>query len=72
MSNLELSFAMIEYDRVMPLISGDVQADGIDLYFKGMPGSVPRVSPLPSDQCGCLSASDSRKKAASAMVPGVK
>ena len=43
MSNLELSFAMTEYDRVMPMITGEVQADGIDLDFKGMPGAVPRV-----------------------------
>ncbi|MDA1036627.1 MAG: ABC transporter substrate-binding protein, partial [Chloroflexi bacterium] len=43
MSNLEFSFAMTEYDRVMPLITGEVQADGVDLDFKGMPGAVPRV-----------------------------
>ena len=43
MANLELSFAMTEYDRVMPMITGEVQVDGIDLDFKGMPGAVPRV-----------------------------
>ena len=43
MSNLELSFAMTEYDRVMPMLTREVEVDGIDLDFKGMPGAVPRV-----------------------------
>ena len=43
MSNLELSFAITAYDRVMPMISGEVKPDGIELDYKGMPGAVPRV-----------------------------
>ncbi|MEX2599266.1 MAG: hypothetical protein WD533_06385 [Dehalococcoidia bacterium] len=43
MSDLELSFAMTAYDRVLPLINREVKADGIELDYKGMPGAVPRV-----------------------------
>jgi 4,5-dihydroxyphthalate decarboxylase len=43
MADLKLSFAMTPYDRVLPLISGEVKPDGIDLEYAGMPGGVPRV-----------------------------
>jgi 4,5-dihydroxyphthalate decarboxylase len=43
MANLELSFAMTAYDRVRPMLDGEVKVDGIDLDYKGMPGAVPRV-----------------------------
>ena len=43
MSNLELSFAITAYDRVMPMIHGEVKPDGITLDYQGMPGAVPRV-----------------------------
>jgi 4,5-dihydroxyphthalate decarboxylase len=41
--NLTLSFAMTPYDRVMPLITGEVKPDGITLDYQGMPGAVPGV-----------------------------
>ncbi len=34
---------MTPYDRVLPLINGEVRPDGIDLEYAGMPGGVPRV-----------------------------
>jgi 4,5-dihydroxyphthalate decarboxylase len=43
MLNIKMSFAMTPYDRVLPLINGEVKPDGIDLEYAGMPGSVPRV-----------------------------
>ncbi|MFN0072903.1 MAG: hypothetical protein ACKVVP_15575 [Chloroflexota bacterium] len=43
MSDLKLSFAMTEYDYVMPLITGEVKPDGITLEYQGMPGLVPGV-----------------------------
>jgi 4,5-dihydroxyphthalate decarboxylase len=43
MSDLQLSFAMTAYDRVLPIINNEVRPDGIDLEYKGMPGAVPRV-----------------------------
>jgi 4,5-dihydroxyphthalate decarboxylase len=43
MANLELSFAMTAYDRVMPMIDGEVKVDGVTLDYQGMPGAVPRV-----------------------------
>jgi 4,5-dihydroxyphthalate decarboxylase len=43
MPNIKMSFAMTPYDRVLPLIHGQVKPDGIDLEYAGMPGSVPRV-----------------------------
>jgi len=41
--DLTLSFAMTPYDRVMPLITGEVKPDGITLEYQGMPGAVPGV-----------------------------
>ncbi len=43
MSDLHLSFAMTPYDRVMPLITGEVKPAGITLEYQGMPGAVPGV-----------------------------
>jgi 4,5-dihydroxyphthalate decarboxylase len=43
MANLKLNFAMTPYDRVLPIINGEVKPDGIDLEYAGMPGGVPRV-----------------------------
>ena len=43
MGDLKLSFAMTEYDYVMPLITGEVKPDGITLEDQGMPGLVPGV-----------------------------
>lgn len=43
MSDLVLSFAMTPYDRVMPLITGEVKPAGITLEYQGMPGAVPGV-----------------------------
>lgn len=43
MPDLVLSFAMTPYDRVMPLITGEVKPVGITLEYLGMPGGVPGV-----------------------------
>jgi 4,5-dihydroxyphthalate decarboxylase len=43
MADLRLSFAMTPYDRILPLINGEVKPDGITLEYMGMPGGVPRV-----------------------------
>ena len=43
MADVKLSFAMTAYDRMLPLISGEVKPDGIELEYQGMPGAVPRV-----------------------------
>ena len=43
MADLHLSFAMTPYDRVMPLITGEVKPAGITLDYEGMPGAVPGV-----------------------------
>jgi 4,5-dihydroxyphthalate decarboxylase len=43
MADLKLSFAMTPYDRILPLINGEVKPDGITLEYEGMPGAVPRV-----------------------------
>lgn len=43
MGDLVLSFAMTPYDRVMPLITGEVKPAGITLDYQGMPGAVPGV-----------------------------
>jgi 4,5-dihydroxyphthalate decarboxylase len=43
MANLNLSFAITPYDRILPLINGEVRPDGINLEYAGMPGGVPRV-----------------------------
>jgi 4,5-dihydroxyphthalate decarboxylase len=43
MADLHLSFAMTPYDRMLPLINGEVKPDGITLEYQGMPGAVPGV-----------------------------
>ena len=43
MTDIRLSFAMTPYDRMLPLINGEVKPDGITLDYIGMPGAVPRV-----------------------------
>jgi 4,5-dihydroxyphthalate decarboxylase len=43
MGDLHLSFAMTPYDRVLPLINGEVKPAGITLEYQGMPGAVPGV-----------------------------
>ena len=43
MADVKLSFAMTAYDRMLPLINGEVKPDGIELEYQGMPGAVPRV-----------------------------
>ncbi|HTE83607.1 MAG TPA: hypothetical protein VK821_02655 [Dehalococcoidia bacterium] len=43
MADLTLSFACTPYDRIMPLITGEVKPDGITLDYQGMPGMVPGV-----------------------------
>jgi len=43
MPDIKMSFAMTPYDRVIPLINGEVKPDGIELEYVGMPGAVPRV-----------------------------
>jgi len=43
MPDLHLSFAMTPYDRVLPLITGEVKPAGITLEYEGMPGAVPGV-----------------------------
>ena len=43
MSDIRLSFAMTPYDRVLPLINGEVKPDGITLEYMGMPGAAPQV-----------------------------
>jgi 4,5-dihydroxyphthalate decarboxylase len=43
MTDLNLSFAMTPYDRVLPLITGEVKPAGITLDYQGMPGGVPGV-----------------------------
>jgi 4,5-dihydroxyphthalate decarboxylase len=43
MADLHLSFAMTPYDRVLPLITGEVKPAGIVLDYQGMPGAVPGV-----------------------------
>lgn len=43
MAELRLSFAMTPYDRVLPLINGEVKPDGITLEYLGAPGGVSRI-----------------------------
>ncbi len=43
MADVRLSFAMSPYDRMLPLINGEVKPDGITLDYMGMPGDGPRV-----------------------------
>ena len=44
MPDLVLNFAMTPYDRVMPLITGEVKPVGITLEYQGMPGGVPQAA----------------------------
>src|SRR3990172_5661675 len=41
--DINLSFAITPYDRMRPLIDGEVKPDGITLEYRGMPGEAPRV-----------------------------
>ncbi len=41
--DIRLSFAMSPYDRVLPLINGEVRPDGITLDYQGLPGGFSRV-----------------------------
>jgi 4,5-dihydroxyphthalate decarboxylase len=43
MPDLVLSFAMTPYDRMLPLIQGEVKPAGIRLEYQGMAGGVPGV-----------------------------
>jgi hypothetical protein len=43
MADLHLSFAINPYDRVLPLITGEVKPAGITFEYQGMPGGVPGV-----------------------------
>jgi 4,5-dihydroxyphthalate decarboxylase len=43
MADIHLSFAMTPYDRMLPLINGEVKPAGITLDYQGMPGQVPGV-----------------------------
>ena len=43
MADIKLSFACTPYDRVLPLISGEVKPDGITLEYSRAPGGVPRI-----------------------------
>ncbi|HWO72315.1 MAG TPA: hypothetical protein VNN21_02020 [Dehalococcoidia bacterium] len=43
MPDIHLTFAMTPYDRMLPLISGEVKPAGITLEYQGMPGGVPGV-----------------------------
>ena len=43
MADIKLSFAMTAYDRILPLITGEVTPDGVELDYQWMPGAVPRV-----------------------------
>ena len=43
MADLHVSFAMTPYDRILPLISGEVKPAGVTLEYQGMPGGVPGV-----------------------------
>jgi 4,5-dihydroxyphthalate decarboxylase len=43
MADLKLTFACTPYDRVQPLITGEVKPDGIALEFCPAPGGVPRI-----------------------------
>ena len=40
MPNLQLTLAMNPYDRIIPLIEGEVKADGITIEYVGFPGGV--------------------------------
>lgn len=43
MADLKLTLAMNPYDRILPLINGEVKPDGITLEYMGMPEGNPRV-----------------------------
>src|SRR5512139_703008 len=43
MPDLHLSFACTPYDRIQPLITGEVKPDGVTLEYMGAPGGVPRI-----------------------------
>ncbi len=43
MADLRLSFACTPYDRIQPLITGEVKPDGVTLEYMGAPGGVPRI-----------------------------
>ena len=43
MTDITLSFAINPYDRVMPLINGQVKPDGITLDYQGAPGGGNRI-----------------------------
>src|SRR5918996_835340 len=43
MPDVHITFAMTPYDRVLPLITGEVKPAGITLEYQGMPGAVPGV-----------------------------
>src|SRR3990172_2360154 len=43
MADIKLSFACTPYDRVTPLITGEVKPDGITLECMPAPGGVPRI-----------------------------
>jgi hypothetical protein len=37
MKNIELSFAMTRYDRIQPLVTGEIKPDGLTLAYVDMP-----------------------------------
>lgn len=41
MADIHLTFAMQPYDRVLPLITGEVKPAGITLEYQGLPGGIP-------------------------------
>ena len=43
MADIRLTFAMTPYDRMLPLISGEVKPDGITLDFMKAPGGGPVI-----------------------------
>ncbi|MFC2072563.1 hypothetical protein ACFLUU_07700 [Chloroflexota bacterium] len=43
MANITLSLAMSPYDRILPLINGEVKPDGITIDYMGTPGMIPLV-----------------------------
>ncbi len=43
MADLKLSLVMTPYDRVLPLINGEVKPEGITIDYQGMPGTIPQV-----------------------------
>ncbi len=43
MADIHISFAATPYDRLLPLINGEVKPDGITLDYEGAPGGVSRV-----------------------------